>query len=75
MVSLLPPVHIAVAQLDQVVESLGDLLTLGEAELTQENSPNWHMNLGSGPSRTPDISQTIVVGVHGPGEVHLVVIR
>lgn len=74
MVSLLPPVHIAVAQLDQVVESLGDLLTLREVELVDEHSPSWYMNLVSGPSRTADIEQTIVVGVHGPGEVHLVVI-
>ena len=74
MASLLPPVHIAVVQLDQVVETLGDLLTLREAELARESSSSWYMNLVSGPSRTADIEQTIVVGVHGPGEVHLVVI-
>lgn len=74
MASLLPPVHIAVARIDQVVETLGDLLTLREAELTDEEAPNWYMNLVSGPSKTADIEQTIVIGVHGPGEVHLVII-
>ena len=74
MASLLPPAHIAVAQLDQLVESLEDLLTLREAELAGEGSRNWYMNLVSGPSKTADIEQTIVIGVHGPGEVHLVVI-
>jgi len=74
MASLLPPVHIAVAHIDQVLENLGDLLTLREAELADEDAPNWYMNLVSGPSKTADIEQTIVIGVHGPGEVHLVVI-
>ena len=74
MASLLPPVHIAVAHIDQVMENLGDLLTLREAELADEDAPNWYLNLVSGPSKTADIEQTIVIGVHGPGEVHLVVI-
>ncbi len=74
MASLLPPVHIAVAHIDQVVETLGDLLTLQEAEMADEDAPSWYMNLVSGPSKTADIEQTIVIGVHGPGEVHLVVI-
>jgi L-lactate dehydrogenase complex protein LldG len=74
MASLLPPVHIAVAHIDQVMENLGDLLTLREAELADEDVPNWYLNLVSGPSKTADIEQTIVIGVHGPGEVHLVVI-
>jgi L-lactate dehydrogenase complex protein LldG len=75
MTSLLPPVHIAVAQADQVVETIEDLLIFREAELAEESDSNWYMNLISGPSKTADIEQTIVIGVHGPGEVHLVVIR
>ena len=74
MTSLLPPVHIAVAQVDQVVETMEDLLIFREAELAKESDSNWYMNLISGPSKTADIEQTIVIGVHGPGEVHLVVI-
>ena len=32
------------------------------------------VNFVSGPSRTGDIEQTIVVGAHGPFRVHIVVV-
>lgn len=72
--SLLPPVHVAVAYADQVVTTLDDALTLRLAELEEAEEATWYMNLVSGPSRTADIEQTLVVGVHGPGVVYLVVI-
>ena len=72
--SLLPPVYIAVATADQVVATLDDVLALRLDELAQAEEATWYMNLVSGPSRTADIEQTLVVGVHGPGVVYLVVI-
>jgi len=33
------------------------------------------INFVSGPSRTADIDQTIVLGAHGPYRVHIVLVR
>jgi L-lactate dehydrogenase complex protein LldG len=33
------------------------------------------VNFVSGPSRTADIEQTIVLGAHGPYRVHIVLVR
>lgn len=72
--SLLPPVYVAVATADQVVGTLDDALVLRLDEIAEAEESSWYMNLVSGPSRTADIEQTLVVGVHGPGVVYLVVI-
>jgi L-lactate utilization protein LutC len=73
VVSLLPPVHIAVVERGQVLPSLDELFALRrESFLSGEQIG--YMNLITGPSRTADIEYTIVTGVHGPGEVHMVLI-
>ena len=73
LVSLLPPVHVAVVERGQVLPSLDELFTL-RAEASRHGNPGSYMNLITGPSRTADIDQTLVTGVHGPGEVHMVLI-
>lgn len=74
-VSLLPPVHVAVARREQIVATMADYLGLLSA-----NGPNLQHNLTScvsfitGPSRTGDIELSLTIGVHGPGELHLVIL-
>lgn len=73
LVSLLPPVHIAIVERGQVLPSLDELFTLRRRDFLDGNLGSY-MNLITGPSRSADIEYTLVTGVHGPGEVHMVLV-
>ena len=73
LVSLVMPVHIAVVMRGQVLPSLDELFTLRRHDFNQGNLGSY-MNIITGPSRSADIEQTIVKGVHGPREVHMVLV-
>lgn len=65
--SVFYPTHIIVAYRDQVVFDIKDALKLIDKRYGN-NIPSM-INLNTGPSRTADIEKTLVVGVHGPGDV------
>lgn len=67
---LLPETHIAIVAADRIVAHYEDAFELMRCE---RGSPPRAMNLVSGPSRTADIEQTIVLGAHGPFRVHIVI--
>jgi len=71
LASLVPPVHVAVVERGQVLPSLDDLFTLRRDDFLSGNLGSY-MNIISGPSRSADIEYTLITGVHGPGEVHMV---
>ncbi len=73
LVSLAPGRHIAILNRGDVLPSLDELFTLERAAY-QGGTIEGSMNLISGPSRTGDIAATIVDGIHGPFEVHLVIV-
>ncbi|MBI1915647.1 MAG: lactate utilization protein [Planctomycetes bacterium] len=70
--SLLPPLHIVVAGRDQILPDLFDLFAPGRRP--DERSLPSCLSLITGPSKTGDIELRLVTGVHGPGEVHVVLI-
>jgi len=69
---LLPETHVAVVPASRVVSHYEDAIARMREERGQ---PPRAMNLVSGPSRTGDIEQTIVLGAHGPYRVHLVIVE
>ena len=74
-VSLLPPVHVAVARTDQVVATFADALrTVQRAGQDVQQNLTSCISFVTGPSRTGDIELKLTVGVHGPGELHLVLL-
>ncbi|MDA0224678.1 MAG: lactate utilization protein C [Proteobacteria bacterium] len=70
-VSLLPETHIAVVEVARVLAHMEDGWDLLRHE---HGSLPRAVNFISGPSRTADIEQTIVLGAHGPYRVHVVLV-
>ncbi|MBI2965931.1 MAG: lactate utilization protein [Chloroflexi bacterium] len=73
LVSLAPPRHVAIVERGQALPSLDELFLL-EREAFLSGTLTSSFNLISGPSKTGDIAATIVQGVHGPVEVHMVLV-
>jgi L-lactate dehydrogenase complex protein LldG len=71
LVSLLPPVHIAIFPRSRILANLDELLSILPRPADQTSS----MVLITGPSRTADIEQILVRGVHGPGEIYAVIVE
>ncbi|MGA2183917.1 MAG: lactate utilization protein [Bryobacteraceae bacterium] len=70
LVSLLPPAHIAVVPVSRLLENLDELLLRVPRPADTTSS----MVLITGPSRTADIEQILVRGVHGPGEITVILV-
>jgi L-lactate dehydrogenase complex protein LldG len=67
--SLLPEIHIAILRARDIFASLPEALRLPQV---REASA---VVLISGPSRTADIEMTLTIGVHGPGELHVLCVE
>ncbi len=74
-VSLVPSIHLAVIEIDQLVENLSELYyrLKWDAKQKKEGITNC-MTFISGPSKTADIEVVMVHGAHGPRELYLYVI-
>jgi L-lactate dehydrogenase complex protein LldG len=69
--SLLPQTHIAILPASRIVAGMEDAFELARSERGELPRAT---NFISGPSRTADIEQTIVLGAHGPYRVHVIIV-
>ena len=68
---LLPDTHVCVVRADRVVSGMEEAFARVRSEYSAMPRA---VNFVSGPSRTGDIEQTIVLGAHGPFRVHILVL-
>jgi L-lactate dehydrogenase complex protein LldG len=69
---LLPETHVAIVPASRIVAGHEDAFALIRAERGELPRA---VNFVSGPSRTGDIEQTIILGAHGPYRVHAIVVH
>ncbi len=70
--ALLPETHIAIVPKARIVAGIEDAFALAKSERGELPRAT---NFISGPSRTGDIEQTIVLGAHGPYRVHVILVN
>jgi L-lactate dehydrogenase complex protein LldG len=70
--SLLPETHVAVLRAGRIVPRMEEAWDLARQAYGQFPRA---INFISGPSRTGDIEQQLVLGAHGPYRVHIVIVR
>ena len=64
-----PPIHIVVAEKHQIVDYLENAYS--EVQKKYEKNLPSQIALITGPSRTADIEKTLILGAHGPKELHV----
>lgn len=69
LVSLVPPVHVAIVDAASIFQTLGEAL----AFIHKDNDISPAVTFITGPSRTADIELTLAIGVHGPQEFYVIV--
>jgi L-lactate dehydrogenase complex protein LldG len=70
LASLLPPVHITLLPTQKLYPSLPTFL----ATNPQATTASSNLVFIAGPSRSGDIELALSIGVHGPGEVHVIIL-
>ncbi|MGH9967093.1 MAG: LutC/YkgG family protein [Pyrinomonadaceae bacterium] len=71
--SLVPRIHIAIVESGRIRQTLGEVLQI----LSQQGQEGLSRTVTfiTGPSRTSDIELTLAIGVHGPAELYVIVLK
>ena len=68
LTSLVPAKHLCILKASTIRQTLGEILELTKQDLSRT------ITFITGASRTSDIELTLAIGVHGPKELHVIVI-
>jgi L-lactate dehydrogenase complex protein LldG len=69
-VTLLPPTYVAIVPADRILRTVPEAIEKYAGGGTLPANVCFH----TGPSRSGDIEMTLTIGVHGPGDVHVVLV-
>jgi L-lactate dehydrogenase complex protein LldG len=73
LVSLLPPLHIALVRSEQMIATMDEALArIGRERMGHGATRS--VTLITGPSRTSDVELVLSIGVHGPKELHVIMV-
>jgi L-lactate dehydrogenase complex protein LldG len=68
-VTLLPPTYVAILPVDKVLRTVPEAIQRYTGNTLPAN-----VCFHTGPSRSGDIEMSLVVGMHGPGDVHVILV-
>lgn len=69
LTSLVPPIHVCLFRSEFIRQTLGEVLAILEKDLSRT------ITFITGPSRTSDIELTLAIGVHGPAELYVIIVK
>jgi L-lactate dehydrogenase complex protein LldG len=75
VISLLPPAFLCILREDQIVPRLTHAVQLIHQQVVGGLPLPACINFITGPSRTGDIEMDLAFGVHGPGKVHIILLK
>lgn len=75
LLSLVPPVHVALLPVNRLCESLAEALERVRAVGPSGILASRTITFITGPSRTSDIELTLTIGVHGPQALHVILME
>ncbi|KMY66308.1 hypothetical protein AAU61_17745 [Desulfocarbo indianensis] len=70
LATMLPLAHVALLSRDKIVARLTDIA----AELARLMTGTSYLAFITGPSRTADIERVLTIGVHGPAQLHVLIL-
>jgi L-lactate dehydrogenase complex protein LldG len=73
-VSLIPPVHLAIVKKENIVSNIEELFGIVNKFYEDHKTTPASATFITGPSRTADIELNLTLGVHGPKELHVLIV-